>query len=436
LSKEIILKTKQHISENFIQFFNAIALFQQNKPGIKHVKKLLESVSNIFMLLPKIEYAAIYSLKTKSFLLERYFTEPISNKIKNDFDNLTSKGHISKVLQTEEILTTFSDDEKNENIIIVPMLTYDGIIGLLLLSTKINYSVYDSRLIDLINLFTSYFSSAISELIVLEREAKLNSLFDQMLASRTLKIQHKQTILGNKLNLMTSNLLMALPHEIRTPINQILGISNFLKNYFSEDVVKNADTLDMLSDISVATSRLRRLLENYLFYANLVILANDINELTIKQGKTMETCEPFIYETVFNFAHVNERQDDIQLDLVDAHICIDEMYFIKIIEELMDNAIKFSHKGDKIIVNSFTIRDKYYIMIKDYGIGIDDNQIEYIGPYVQFERNLNEQQGSGFGLSIVAKILDIFHGDFKITGKKDEYAEVIIGINIFKEAQF
>ncbi len=434
--KGTILGNQNIFSEDFMIFFNSVVSFLQQKIGINKIAKLLEIASATYLLIPNAKYVSFFSINRETFLFDHIATNPSNKNSVPNFEKLTNNGTIGRALQNGSLVVSSLEESENIQFIIIPMINLEGIIGIVLVSTDSMLFELEVSQINAINLFTSYISSAIGELLFAEKETKLNSLVDQMVASRTIALQQEQMQLGDKMNMMTTNLLMALPHEVRTPINQILGLTNFLKNYYNDDAEGNADTIEMLNDISSATDRLRSLLENYLFYANLVILANDINELLAMQNKTMETCEPFIYETVFNYAHTNNRQDDIKLNLIDAHICIAEKYFIKIVEELIVNAIKFSSPGDKILVNSYISGDKYYLRIKDHGVGIDSHQVKNFGPYVQFERNVNEQQGSGFGLSIVAKILDIYKGELKIQGVKDEYTEATISFNIFNESTF
>ena len=81
----------------------------------------------------------------------------------------------------------------------------------------------------------------------------------------------------------------------------------------------------------------------------------------------------------------------------------------KLVEELADNAFKYSLEGTTVRLNSLNIGDSYIFYVLDNGRGILPEQAEKMGAYVQFERRIYEQQGSGLGF-IIAKRLTELHG--------------------------
>ena len=72
----------------------------------------------------------------------------------------------------------------------------------------------------------------------------------------------------------------------------------------------------------------------------------------------------------------------------------------------------------------------FILSVTDLGRGMSKKQIEQIGAYTQFGRDRYEQQGSGLGLSIAVKIVDLHNGDFSIISELDNYTTVVIKLPV------
>ena len=73
------------------------------------------------------------------------------------------------------------------------------------------------------------------------------------------------------------------------------------------------------------------------------------------------------------------------------------------------------------------------LQITDLGIGFTEEQINAVDAYTQFEREINEQQGSGLGIAIVRRIIDLHNGKFEIFSKKGEYSTILLKLPIAKD---
>ncbi|MCL1490362.1 MAG: ATP-binding protein [Pseudanabaena sp. Salubria-1] len=123
-------------------------------------------------------------------------------------------------------------------------------------------------------------------------------------------------------------------------------------------------------------------------------------------------------------AKLCDRLDDLELDLAEFDLAISSEDLIKITDELIDNAFKYSQKGSKVIVSSQVTDKAWLFNILDGGRGMSDQQIADIGAFMQFERQFYEQQGMGLGLSL-AKILVEFYG-----GNIDVQSQENMGTNL------
>ncbi len=214
-------------------------------------------------------------------------------------------------------------------------------------------------------------------------------------------------------------IITALPHELRTPLNVIMGFSNLMM--MDAEGLDTKRVQEMSQYINGAANRLYRLIENYIMYAYTEIVLSDTNPESKRREvfKTgvmyypMSAIEGYVRERAQSVQP--PREDDLVFDLkdVDALPIYDE-YLKRIVEELIDNACKFSAPPTtpphaKIYVSTYIEDGFFVISVKDQGRGIDPEKIDQIGAYNQFERHLYEQQGSGLGL-IITKRLTELHG--------------------------
>ena len=97
-------------------------------------------------------------------------------------------------------------------------------------------------------------------------------------------------------------------------------------------------------------------------------------------------------------------------------------------EELVDNAIKFSTANSKILINGYIGKDFYHVVVEDSGVGMTSSEIQQIESFTQFDRGKMEQAGMGLGLSIVRKILHISKGELVIKSEKGKGTKIIANI--------
>jgi signal transduction histidine kinase len=229
---------------------------------------------------------------------------------------------------------------------------------------------------------------------------------------------------------LRQNIVLALPHELRTPLNVIMGFSDLL--VCDAETLEPARITDMAKYINNAAMRLYRLVENYLIYAQLeVALTNPQQANILREGKTenahlvMEEQAKFRLSTPHPPAEPRQNDATITLESVDTILMTDE-YIKKVIEELTDNACKFSDPGTPITVTGQVQGRHYVLIVADQGVGMTQEQIDDIGAYSQFDRKLREQQGSGLGLSIVRRLTELFDGTMSIASAPQQGTKVTV----------
>lgn len=228
----------------------------------------------------------------------------------------------------------------------------------------------------------------------------------------------------SKLKELSENIITALPHELRTPLNTIIGFSEMMAT--EAERLKTEQVAEWGTHINEAALRLYRLVENYLTYARIETSLRDTGK--IQTGTIVPTNPASIIEfQAAQRAQHHRRSDDLQLSLApDALINIPEQDMGKIVEEVVDNAFKFSARGTPVTVTSEKSGAAFTLKITNHGHGMTDEQIQAVGAYRQFERYIQEQQGSGLGLTIARRLAELYDGELRIHSIRDETTEVMV----------
>lgn len=198
-------------------------------------------------------------------------------------------------------------------------------------------------------------------------------------------------------------------HEIKTPINSIQGFAKLL----DDNDLSESDRKEYVDIILEETSRLLNLSNNILKLASLqhqdkIINVSEIN-LSSQIKKVVLLLEPKWKKKNINFA----------IDLNDVYFYGDEDLLFQLWTNLIDNAIKFSNENGNIVVSINTNSDnKIEIKIKDNGIGMDKDELEMIyRRFYQIDKS-HSGEGSGLGLSIVKRIVELSNGEIKVDSEK------------------
>ncbi len=215
-----------------------------------------------------------------------------------------------------------------------------------------------------------------------------------------------------KLDKLRQNIVLSMPHELRTPLTAIKGCSEVIID--SCDILKTSQTIEMAQCIHESSERLDRLIENYLAYAQLEIIETDSEKLKDIQSIHIDNAGEIIRGVSIQKAEMVHRAEDLILEVEDAPACISEQDLRKIVEELVDNAFKFSNLGTAVRVITDRSNNGLNLYITDLGLGMTPEQIAEIGAYMQFDRRIYEQQGSGIGLVLAKRLAELHHGKLTI----------------------
>ena len=235
----------------------------------------------------------------------------------------------------------------------------------------------------------------------------------QLLAAVNARLKKHQTVrelAERKLADLRANISLALPHELLTPLNGILGFTDILITDHSQ--LQPDEIVSMSEAIRDSAKRLHRLIENFLIFAQIELLQADQLQ-ALREGQTLDLRKPIERVAQVRAGRAG-RAEDLVLELCEASAAITEDYFTKIVDELLENAFKFSTLGSPVQVQSVTGNGNFVLRIADQGRGMKSEHIAEVGAYMQFERKIYEQQGSGLGLTIAKRLTELHGGELSI----------------------
>ncbi|MCC5626973.1 hybrid sensor histidine kinase/response regulator [Nostoc sphaeroides CHAB 2801] len=231
-------------------------------------------------------------------------------------------------------------------------------------------------------------------------------------------------VLETTLNELRGNLASALPHELNTPLNGIVGIISLLMEDI--DGMNIAEILELLELADQSARRLEKITKQLLIYLEI--------ELSTHQQQIEPQSTDFsmaaIAAALESHAQSVNRSDDLIFAIEEAKVSISDRYLAIILHELVDNALKFSQTGTAIKISSQVVAGMLNVYIHDMGRGMTAEQISKIGAFMQFERKSYEQQGIGMGLKLVKKIAELCGGQFSISSIYQQETTVHIALPI------
>src|SRR2546421_5667139 len=195
------------------------------------------------------------------------------------------------------------------------------------------------------------------------------------------------------------------------PVERILEITQLLSA--PRQRLESKAIIEMGGQAHQEATALHRRMKNCLFCAEIELLASDwrrVSALLECRSDIREVIEPLAREKARSVARVA----DLTLNLEDAEAAISSGRLKKIMEELLDNAFKYSPPGGAVQVKTAVDADHVCLSISDRGPGMAPEQIARAGAPISLDQVLLAHQGSGLGLSIAQRLTELHNGTFAI----------------------
>jgi len=215
---------------------------------------------------------------------------------------------------------------------------------------------------------------------------------------------------------LKSEFLAQMSHEIRTPLNIILSYSSYLKEEVNKDVGNKYNSI--FSSIESAGRRLLRTI-------NLILNMSSLQSGNMKVNYSKVNLTNLISNLIDEFSNSAE-QKGIKLNfdptLDKSNIIIDDYILNEILQNLIDNAIKYTKQGEVTVKVYADNLNKLCIDVKDTGIGISQIYLpKLFNPFTQEEGGYSRKfEGNGLGLALVKNYADLIGVDIQVKSQKGE----------------
>ena len=264
----------------------------------------------------------------------------------------------------------------------------------------------------------------------------------QELAAINARMQEQQVLLEDALeraeagNRAKTAFLFNMSHDIRTPMNAILGFTEIAQR----NLGNAARLTDCLKKIQTSGKQLLRLLNNVLDMTKLERGTITLSEDGCNLREGIEKAQAVLQ------TEIDQKSLTVQIDTAgveDEWVCCDSFRLHQILFNVLSNAVKFSKPRGEIQV---TLRQQpcamaeyaaYEIRVKDYGVGMSPEFLDHMFEPFERERTstMSQTQGTGLGLAITKNLVDLMGGTVQVTSRPGEWTEVVLGFPFRRQAR-
>jgi signal transduction histidine kinase len=238
---------------------------------------------------------------------------------------------------------------------------------------------------------------------------------NQQIARQKQQIEEQNLKLVEALQLK-SQFLATISHELRTPMNAIIGFSQLLLR--PKCGIMSKPQKDMVERILNNGKNLLMLVNEVLDYSKLQVGKLDLKPEVFDVAKLVKITVAEMHSLV----DAKKLPVTIDINLQNPILYNDSQRVRQILKELLSNAIKFTHDGSIQVKISEYSANNIELTVEDTGIGIADDKIRDIfEPFRQLDQGTNRKfEGTGLGLSIVKALVNMMNGKISVESELEK----------------
>jgi len=262
---------------------------------------------------------------------------------------------------------------------------------------------------------------------------KLNTELELKVEERTMilkealqKLEESQTELSEaldkerQLNEIKSRFVSMASHEFRTPLSTVLSSASLLEKYRTTDEQDKRDR--HIEKIKNSVRHLNDILEDFLSLGKL-------DEGKVETHISELELEAFLHDLVDEMKGLLKEGQHVEIQYTGAKVIHCDRKLLKnILLNLLTNAIKFSDPGSPIRIETNVNDREAVVSVIDEGIGMSEEDMKHL--FSSFFRGANaiNIQGTGLGLHIVKRHIDLMKGKVSVKSKLNEGTQITITI--------
>ncbi len=216
-------------------------------------------------------------------------------------------------------------------------------------------------------------------------------------------------------------------HEFRTPLGVIQSSAEILEDYL--DQLEPPERKEHLQSIRNNTRRMAGLMEEVLLIGSFDAGKMEFKAVSVK-------LETFVRSLVDEVLLATDRRCPIELSVAEipAEIQADKRLLRHIFTNLLTNAVKYSHIGRVVRFEIVCDETEIVFAIRDQGIGIPEADLEWLFNAFHRGHNVSDRPGTGLGLVIVKRCVDLHGGSIVVESKLGEGTAVTVRLPMLSPA--
>jgi PAS domain S-box-containing protein len=258
-----------------------------------------------------------------------------------------------------------------------------------------------------------------------EKLEKANNDLQQeiVVRQRAEEEMHKALEKERELNELKSKFVSIASHEFRTPLSTILSSTSLIQQYQERGEMSKTDK--HIARVKSSVHHLTGILNDFLSLGKLEEGRMEVMNETVSLNHFFEEIKEEIKPTLKENQklHINFTQPELNFQT-------EPRVLRNILFNLISNASKYSEAGKMIYLNASYANDKVTLEIRDEGIGIPQSEVKHIFERFFRATNASHIQGTGLGLHIVKRYLDLLQGDIHFTSEEGKGSSFIITLPI------
>lgn len=388
------------------------ALKVENQPKYKVISLLCKNLTKIANAQDSI--LGLYNPKKNSFMFYGIDSTKNENQVfeqKNNMQNETmdwiqnvSNSEVIKYDKIPDTLTNILPSKvlkkfcRNHNTIFQLSKPLDNNSFIISLIIKKNDEKLDLK--DMIDTFLNFSGIILQRIQSLEELAASEQRYKKLSNELEEKVEHRTNHI-QKLLKQKDAFINQLGHDLKHPINPLLNLLPILEKKNSDPACQ--EIIDVMK-------------RNTGYMKNLIIK-------TIKFAQLNAPSTEFSIEKVHLYDEINQILEKQKISFQQKNISVsnnidktivlpvDKLYFSELIDNLLNNAVKYNSKHGKIIINGSVHDDMVLISIKDSGIGMSSDQLDHIfEEFYKADPARHDFDSSGLGMSICKRIVEKHNG--------------------------
>ena len=223
-----------------------------------------------------------------------------------------------------------------------------------------------------------------------------------------------------------TDFLFNMSHDIRTPMNAIIGFTNLLEEHLDDKEI----LLNYIDKIKTANEFLLSLINNVLEMAKIENGKEHLDEANTNMVD--------FYHTIVTLFHTQMNEKGVifrhSLKIRHRNVMIDVTKMREIMLNILSNALKYTPTGNSVTMTVTELPSEregyavYQTIIEDTGIGMSEEFLSHMFEYFSRERTTTESgvSGTGLGTAIVKKLVDLMHGTIDVESKLGEGTKITL----------